>query len=294
MIPAWPLPAILSLISEQCNFGAHYSELGEVTDEPSLRREVRQSYQSVQLAVFWRAVVPTVWHACDYGGGPPLSIGEFVLNCGEVTDEPSLRREVRQSYQSVQLAIFWRAVVPTVWHACDYGGGPPLSIGELVLNCGEAANEALNRTRNDEVPNQQLERVEPGLAACRASSETKNSPMRDMEFARLTRGTVVHHDRFGRVYPDRSQHKYGFWRPVMHRVVHDYLKRGDLREGFARVRCPDCGHNVVVGFSCKQRCIFYGQDPAWAAEHMGDSAGNGELLWRHPPRTVQTSALFGA
>ena len=120
MIPAWPLPAILSLISEQCNFGAHYSELGEVTDEPSLRREVRQSYQSVQLA------------------------------------------------------IFWRAVVPTVWHACDYGGGPPLSIGELVLNCGEAANEALNRTRNDEVPNQQLERVEPGLAACRASSETKN------------------------------------------------------------------------------------------------------------------------
>ena len=33
-----------------------------------------------------------------------------------------------------------------------------------------------------------------------------------------------------------------------------YLKCGDLREGFARVRCPTCAHEIFVAFSCKQRC----------------------------------------
>ena len=28
----------------------------------------------------------------------------------------------------------------------------------------------------------------------------------------------------------------------------------DLQEGFARVRCPDCKHEMFVAFSCKQRC----------------------------------------
>ena len=64
-----------------------------------------------------------------------------------------------------------------------------------------------------------------------------------------------HFDEFERVYPDRFQHKYGFWRPGIRKAVDDYLKCGDLREGFAPVRCPDCGHNMFVGFSCKQRCI---------------------------------------
>ena len=33
-----------------------------------------------------------------------------------------------------------------------------------------------------------------------------------------------------------------------------FLKCGDLHEGFARVRCPDCHHEMFVAFSCKQRC----------------------------------------
>ena len=33
-----------------------------------------------------------------------------------------------------------------------------------------------------------------------------------------------------------------------------FLKCGDLHEGFARVRCPDCRHEMFVAFSCKQRC----------------------------------------
>ena len=60
-----------------------------------------------------------------------------------------------------------------------------------------------------------------------------------------------HYDEFERVYPDRFQRKYGFWRPVVRRAVNDYLDCGDPREGFARVRCPDCHHEFFVAFSCK-------------------------------------------
>jgi len=36
-------------------------------------------------------------------------------------------------------------------------------------------------------------------------------------------------------------------------VVRDYLKCGDLREGFARVRCPNCRHEYLLAFSCRGR-----------------------------------------
>ncbi len=56
------------------------------------------------------------------------------------------------------------------------------------------------------------------------------------------------------VYDERFQAKYGFWRPVIERSVTAFLKCGDLHEGFARVRCGDCQHEMFVAFSCKQRC----------------------------------------
>ncbi|MCK5437837.1 MAG: transposase zinc-binding domain-containing protein, partial [Desulfobulbaceae bacterium] len=39
----------------------------------------------------------------------------------------------------------------------------------------------------------------------------------------------------------------------MSEVVHDYLKCGDLKEGFARVRCPECHHEYLLAFLCKGR-----------------------------------------
>jgi ribosomal protein S27E len=63
-----------------------------------------------------------------------------------------------------------------------------------------------------------------------------------------------HFETFQRVYDERFQAKYGFWRPVVERSVTAFLKCGDLHEGFARVRCPDCKHEMFVAFSCKQRC----------------------------------------
>ncbi|MCF7854830.1 MAG: transposase zinc-binding domain-containing protein [Candidatus Pacebacteria bacterium] len=58
-------------------------------------------------------------------------------------------------------------------------------------------------------------------------------------------------EEFERVYPDRYQATCGSWRPTTRKAAYEYLQCGDLREGFARVRCPDCGHNLFVAFSCK-------------------------------------------
>lgn len=66
--------------------------------------------------------------------------------------------------------------------------------------------------------------------------------------------TSAHFDEFERVYEERFAPKYGFWRPIVRQSVQAYLKCGDLREGFARVRCPACAHEMFVAFSCKQRC----------------------------------------
>jgi ribosomal protein S27E len=74
----------------------------------------------------------------------------------------------------------------------------------------------------------------------------------ESDFHRLVR---EHFGEFRAVYPDRYAGKFGFWRPVFDKAVHEFLTCGDLREGFARVRCPDCRHEFFVAFSCKQRCI---------------------------------------
>jgi len=56
--------------------------------------------------------------------------------------------------------------------------------------------------------------------------------------------TVLHnnYEEFKTNYDESYEKQYGFFRSVVDDVVHDYLKCGDLKEGFARVRCtnPDC------------------------------------------------------
>jgi len=84
-----------------------------------------------------------------------------------------------------------------------------------------------------------------------------------------------HFDGFERAYPALFQARYGFWRPVIRRAVDKFLKCGDLKEGFARVRCPDCGHELFVAYSCRQRacCPSCGQKRALmlAQRLSGDS-----------------------
>jgi hypothetical protein len=47
--------------------------------------------------------------------------------------------------------------------------------------------------------------------------------------------------------------EFGFFRPVISRTVRKYLECGDLEQGFARVRCPDCHHEYLLAFSCRGR-----------------------------------------
>lgn len=60
-------------------------------------------------------------------------------------------------------------------------------------------------------------------------------------------------ETFVNVYDDRFSRDYGFWRPYIEKVICRYLDCGDLRHGFARVRCNDCGHEYLLAFSCKRR-----------------------------------------
>jgi hypothetical protein len=55
-----------------------------------------------------------------------------------------------------------------------------------------------------------------------------------------------HFDSFQQVYDERYQAKYGYWRPILEQSATAYLKCGDLDEGFARVRCPECGSQMKV------------------------------------------------
>jgi ribosomal protein S27E len=62
-----------------------------------------------------------------------------------------------------------------------------------------------------------------------------------------------HYTEFLVQYDDSCVRKYGYLRPIISEVVQGYLKCGDLSEGFARVRCPDCHHEYLLAFSCRGR-----------------------------------------
>lgn len=85
----------------------------------------------------------------------------------------------------------------------------------------------------------------------------------------------THFAEFEANYPARYQEQYGFYRPVIGRVVEKFLGCGDLTRGFARVRCDTCRHESLLAFSCKgryfcpschqKRVLQFG---AWVAEEV--------------------------
>jgi len=60
-------------------------------------------------------------------------------------------------------------------------------------------------------------------------------------------------ETFMQEYDDRFSRQYGFWWPYIEKVIYRYLDCGDLRHGFAHVKCKDCGHEYLLAFSCKRR-----------------------------------------
>jgi hypothetical protein len=52
-----------------------------------------------------------------------------------------------------------------------------------------------------------------------------------------------------------------------------FLKCGDLKEGFARLKCNKCGKEIFVAFSCRQRCCCpscHQKRALLLALHLGD------------------------
>jgi hypothetical protein len=64
-----------------------------------------------------------------------------------------------------------------------------------------------------------------------------------------------YYPQFRVVYPDRYEKRYGFWRPAIDAAVERFLECGDVHQGFARVRCPECAYEFFVAFSCRGRCF---------------------------------------
>ncbi len=119
----------------------------------------------------------------------------------------------------------------------------------------------------------------------------------ESDFHRLVR---EHFDDFQAVYDQRFARKFGFWRPIIGKTVDQFLRCGDLREGFARVRCPDCRHEFFVAFSCKQRCICPSCDQKRAlllgihiAEDVCEPVAHRQFVWTIPKRPNGTSLRGG-
>jgi hypothetical protein len=55
-----------------------------------------------------------------------------------------------------------------------------------------------------------------------------------------------HFDELERVWDERYEKQYGFWRPTIRHVVEQFLDCGDLRCGFARLWCATCRKDLLL------------------------------------------------
>ncbi|MEQ9825895.1 MAG: transposase [Puniceicoccaceae bacterium] len=60
---------------------------------------------------------------------------------------------------------------------------------------------------------------------------------------------------FYRLYPEKYEATLGPLRPDLEDAFQQFLRCGDLTQGFMRVRCEHCEHEYLLPFTCKQRGI---------------------------------------
>ena len=60
-------------------------------------------------------------------------------------------------------------------------------------------------------------------------------------------------ERFLHEYEHRFEKEYGYLRPIVQEVVDKYLDCGNPKNGFARIKCKDCGLERLLMFSCHGR-----------------------------------------
>ncbi len=69
----------------------------------------------------------------------------------------------------------------------------------------------------------------------------------------LFRLVSQHIEEFLRVYDERFAPRHGPLRPVVERVLRDFLTCGLPEHGFARVPCGECAEEFLLAFSCRTR-----------------------------------------
>ncbi len=107
----------------------------------------------------------------------------------------------------------------------------------------------------------------------------------------LYRVLAQHFERFVQVYDERFAPTHGPLTRGAQEAVYRYLDCGIFANGFARVRCGECGHDFFVAFSCKLRCIcpschakrelIWAQ---WAAEELLEDVPHRQVVLTIPKR----------
>jgi hypothetical protein len=75
---------------------------------------------------------------------------------------------------------------------------------------------------------------------------------RESPLYRLVKG---HLEGLLRLWPARFVRSHGPLRPVVERVLREFLRCGLLEHGFARLWCGECRKSVLVAFSCRGRSL---------------------------------------
>jgi len=98
-------------------------------------------------------------------------------------------------------------------------------------------------------------------AARRAAPRTGavNSSVFILRNMRNSTAVVAFALKLKEVNPDKKHRDYSvmsfvLWRKIIRFSIDKFIKCGDLKEGFARVKCTKCGKEMFVAYSCRQRC----------------------------------------
>jgi hypothetical protein len=83
----------------------------------------------------------------------------------------------------------------------------------------------------------------------------RESPLYQLACPRSSSQSRVerHLEELLRVWPARFIRHRGALRPVVERVLREFLECGLLQHGFARLWCGECRRSVLVAFSCRGR-----------------------------------------
>jgi len=101
------------------------------------------------------------------------------------------------------------------------------------------------------------------------SKNTKEYRCRKPQYSPYYRCIEDNYEAFERAYDTKYQEKFGYFRPIISKVIYQYLDCGILANGFARVKCHKCKSEFLLAYSCKRRhfcpschakrCVAFGE-----------------------------------